>query len=339
MKKIFVLLILTAFVLGACITPSKPPAVDPETKPEITVVMLGEGDGDDKVFSLDADDLDAPQPVAAITVNHPVPIKEWTIQVQPIRQAGQGQTGQGQGERPARQEGERPARQEGAAGQEGAEGQPRQQRAARGPFYEEKGEGTPPTEWKWNGKSSRAPRQRQDGTTTPVERVQSATDYQLTVTVIDSFGNSSVYEGKIAVDVLVNRDANGDLRMIVPSIVFPPNSADFSLLSEQDQRGNARILRLVGRSLTKYGDYAITVEGHANPTTPEGTQARAAEQVGDLRLSQQRAQAVADYLVANQNIDRSRLTVVGIGNARTVADYDDDEENWKNRRVEFILHK
>jgi outer membrane protein OmpA-like peptidoglycan-associated protein len=127
--------------------------------------------------------------------------------------------------------------------------------------------------------------------------------------------------------------------MIVSDIVFPPSSADFSLLGEQEMRSNRRVLNLVGRALNKYSDYAVTIEGHANPTTAPNTPARTQEQVGDLRLSQQRAQAVADYLAANQNIDKSRLNVVGIGNARTVAPYDDPDENWKNRRVEFILHK
>jgi outer membrane protein OmpA-like peptidoglycan-associated protein len=48
---------------------------------------------------------------------------------------------------------------------------------------------------------------------------------------------------------------------------------------------------------------------------------------------------VVDSLVANNGIVRTRLTAVGMGGTRTVADYDDEEDNWKNRRVEFILQR
>jgi outer membrane protein OmpA-like peptidoglycan-associated protein len=174
--------------------------------------------------------------------------------------------------------------------------------------------------------------------------VQSATDYLFRLTVNDVYNNSTTYEGIISVDVLVRRE--GDiLRMIVPSIVFPPNSADFKLLGPEEIRDNNRIMSLIARALNKFEDYKITVEGHANPTTAPGTAARTTEETGGKGviglkpLSEDRAKAVVDYLVANNNINRGRLSAVGEGGTRTVATYNDDEENWKNRRVEFILRK
>jgi outer membrane protein OmpA-like peptidoglycan-associated protein len=132
--------------------------------------------------------------------------------------------------------------------------------------------------------------------------------------------------------------------MIVPSIVFPGNSADLSRVSEEDARNNTRVLRLIANALNKFAGYNVLVEGHANPTTPPGAK-RNAEETGSASvlglkpLSESRAKAVVDYLSANNGINSTRLSFVGVGGTRTVAAYDDDEENWKNRRVEFILNK
>jgi outer membrane protein OmpA-like peptidoglycan-associated protein len=174
--------------------------------------------------------------------------------------------------------------------------------------------------------------------------VQSATDYQFTLTVNDIFDNAGTFEGIISVDVLVRREGD-NLRMIVPSIVFPPNAANFALLSAEDTRANERVLRLIARALNKFDDYQITVEGHANPTTAPGTAERATEEngtrtvIGLVPLSNDRAKAVIEYLVSTHSIGQTRLSAIGIGGERTVTDWDDDDENWKNRRVEFILKK
>ena len=318
--KIAALAAATGLVMAAC-------ATNPFTQPEITVTMAGD------VFSLDPDNPDAAQPVANIAIKHPVKIKDWVIQVQPIRAGGQGGQGGQQRERPAGQGGQAGEQRERPAGQDGQQ-QPRQ---SRGPFYEQTGKGTPPKEFKWNGKSTRPP--RREGA--PVEMVQSATDYQMILTVNDIFDNTATYEGTISVDVLVRREGDSHYRIIVPSIVFPPNAADLSLVTEEAAvRSNQRILRLIGNALNKFPTYKVTVEGHSNPTTAPDTPARTTEETRELKpLSEARAKAVVDYLVANDNVDRARLTFVGIGGERTVAAYDDPDENTRNRRVEFILEK
>ena len=313
MKKI-IALIFAAAVFAACKTPppAQVPVENPNVGPEIKVDIP-------ELFSPDPDIVDDKLAIG-ITINHPAPIKDWDIQIQPIRrqsgQSGQRQTGEGA----PRQGGDR----------QGGDRQDGQRR--RAVFFEQSGTGTPPKTWTWDGKGNSG------------EMVQSATDYQFNLSVNDIFDNNSVYEGTISVDVLVRRE--GDiLRIIVPSIVFPPDSSDFRLLNDDDRRANARVLMLIARVLNKFDDYAITVEGHANPTTPPGTPERTAEETGGRNviglkpLSEARASAVIDALVANNNIKRERLTAVGMGGTRTVADYDDDEENWKNRRVEFILRK
>jgi outer membrane protein OmpA-like peptidoglycan-associated protein len=310
--KVVAALVATGLVMAAC-------ATNPFTQPQINVTMAGE------VFGLDPDHPDAAQSVAHINVVHPAPIKDWLIQVQPIRAGGQGgQGGQAQEQR------ERPAAQEGQGEQATT------QRPSRGPFYELTGTGRPPKEWKWNGKSTRPPR-REGG---EVEMIQSATDYQMILTVNDIFANTATFEGTISTDVLVRKEDDTHYRIVVPSIIFPPNSADFTLLSERDARANARILRLIGNALNKFPAYKVKVEGHSNPTTAPSTPARDTEETRELKpLSEARAKAVVDYLVSNDNIDRSRLSFVGIGGERTVAAYDDPDENTRNRRVEFLLER
>jgi outer membrane protein OmpA-like peptidoglycan-associated protein len=309
MKRIIfpiITVLLTVFFIMACKTPP-----NPNSAPELTVSIP-------ELFSPDPDESDYKMPIT-ISVNHPAKIKDWQIQVQPARRANQASTRQPAAERPQAAEGQR---QEGQTGE----------RRRRAPFFEQTGTGTPPKTWSFDGKG------------TSGEMVQSATDYQFTLTVNDIFDNTGTFEGIISVDVLVRRE--GDiLRIIVPSIVFPPNSANFALLSDDEMRPNRRVLRLIGNALNKFADYQITVEGHANPTTPPGTAERTTEETGSrtviglVPLSNDRAKAVVDYLVANHEVNKTRLSTIGIGGERTVADWDDDDENWKNRRVEFILKK
>jgi outer membrane protein OmpA-like peptidoglycan-associated protein len=311
-KALFPILSVLLAVLFITACKGTPPE-NPFANPELTVSIP-------ELFSPDPDQVDYKMPIS-IAVKHPVPIKDWQIQIQPARRANQ-----------AAASAQRPAATESTPRQPAADGTQTTERRRRAAFFEQTGTGTPPKTWSFDGK----------GTTG--EMVQSATDYQFTLTVNDIFENVGTYEGIISVDVLVRRE--GDiLRIIVPSIVFPPNSANFALLSEDDMRPNRRVLRLIANALNKFADYQITVEGHANPTTAPGTAERTAEEsgtrtvIGLVPLSNDRAKAVVEYLVSNHEIARTRLNTIGIGGERTVAAWNDDEENWKNRRVEFILKK
>lgn len=199
-------------------------------------------------------------------------------------------------------------------------------------FYESKGTNNPPAEWRWDGRGSKG------------EMATIASEYRFVLNAVDTFKNSAEVESTINVGVFVSKDDLGRLRIVVPSIIFPPNSANFSLLSQEDQASNRTIIGSIANVLKKFADYKITVEGHANPTTPEGL-ARIAEEVGNpssiglMPLSVQRARAVVDSLVTDDGIERNKLTAIGMGGTRTVADYSDSEVNWQNRRVEFLLER
>jgi outer membrane protein OmpA-like peptidoglycan-associated protein len=77
------------------------------------------------------------------------------------------------------------------------------------------------------------------------------------------------------------------------------------------------------------------VEGHANPTSRNPPPAEAQE---DLNLSERRARAVVDSLVGF-GVSRGRLGSIGRGSSRPIIVFDDHDNWWKNRRVEFILIK
>jgi len=130
---------------------------------------------------------------------------------------------------------------------------------------------------------------------------------------------------------LVIRD--GDvLRIQIPSITFRANHADFIGLPADRIENNNRVLRRVAEILNRFRDYRITVEGHANPII--GTAREEAEELQPLSYA--RANATIDIL-AGHGVSRSRMFPVGRGGQRTVANARDPDNNWKNRRVEFIL--
>jgi outer membrane protein OmpA-like peptidoglycan-associated protein len=188
-------------------------------------------------------------------------------------------------------------------------------------FYSREGRGSPAERIVWDGRSNRG------------ELVQAATDYEYTYKAADSLGNASSISGRFSTDVLVIRD--GDvLRIQVPSITFRANFADFDGLPGERIETNVRVLRRIAEILNKFREYKITVEGHANPVL--GTAKEEAEELRPLSLS--RAQAVIDQLVG-YGVSRSRLSAVGKGGTRTVASPQDEDNRWKNRRVEFILIK
>ena len=188
-------------------------------------------------------------------------------------------------------------------------------------FYRTGGRGSPSDRIIWDGRSNRG------------ELVQSATDYEYTYRASDTLGNASVTSGKITTDVLVIRE--GDiLRIQVPSITFRANFADFIGIPQERLETNIRVLRRVAEILNKFRDYRITVEGHANPVLATATEEN--EVLKPLSLA--RAQFVVEQL-GGYGVSRSRISITGRGGAVNVANPRDQDNNWKNRRVEFLLNK
>ena len=208
------------------------------------------------------------------------------------------------------------------------------------------------TFWKTSGKSAITERIIWDGLSNiqkdangNAERVQSAMDYPYTFTVTDSLGMTSTVKGVIPIDVLVIRDGNV-LKMAVPSIIFESDSSNFQTanakLTQEQVNKNIQILNRIAEILKKFKDYKVTVEGHANKVTDNPDE----ETVDNMKvwgraltpLSKERAEAIVKYL-EKRGVSASSLSTNGLGGTKPVVNPKDKDNNWKNRRVEFILQK
>ncbi|MFH1263058.1 MAG: OmpA family protein [Pseudomonadota bacterium] len=106
----------------------------------------------------------------------------------------------------------------------------------------------------------------------------------------------------------------------VPWIQFDTNQA--TLKSESFPR-----LDLAVEVFKKYSSVRIDIAGHTDST---GSQAR------NAKLSQERADTVKGYLVTH-GIDSKRITAVGYGKSRPIANNRTKAGRAKNRRIEFQL--
>ncbi len=80
--------------------------------------------------------------------------------------------------------------------------------------------------------------------------------------------------------------------------------------------------------LNKYDDTNILLEGH--------TDASGSEEY-NLNLSRSRSQSVANYLAGLQ-VNETRFTIMGYGEAQPIATNDTDEGKSQNRRVEVAIY-
>jgi outer membrane protein OmpA-like peptidoglycan-associated protein len=175
----------------------------------------------------------------------------------------------------------------------------------------------------WNGKSPEG------------ELVQAASDYKVTYWVRDALGNAASVQDILPVDVLVMNEGDR-LRIQVSSIYFAPFSTQFQPGKEADNR---KTLARIAEILKKYGQYKITLEGHAVRifwwNEKEGMREEKEEL---LPLSTGRAETVKKALVG-YGINASRMTTIGYGGTRPVVPHSDLTNRWKSRRVEFILRQ
>ena len=104
-------------------------------------------------------------------------------------------------------------------------------------------------------------------------------------------------------------------------IQFQPDSA---VLAPEEQHK----LDSIAAILTRYQDRDILVGGHT---------ARAGSAAGRMQLSQERAAAVADYLIQRRVRSADRVVVRGYGAERPIADNNTDAGRHRNRRVEITI--
>ncbi|TVQ37104.1 MAG: hypothetical protein EA384_12610 [Spirochaetaceae bacterium] len=176
-----------------------------------------------------------------------------------------------------------------------------------------------------------------DGTSETGEWVQSASDYTLVVHAEDNVGNRGSAEFRVPIDILVMR-VGDRLQIVISSIYFKPFTADFTDVPAETRRTNLATLDRLAEILTRYRGHTIELEGHAvrllwnRPTAVWENE----EHQTLLPLSTARAEAIRNALV-QRGIPAARMTTIGKGGYAPVVPHGDQQNRWKNRRVEFFL--
>ena len=89
------------------------------------------------------------------------------------------------------------------------------------------------------------------------------------------------------------------------------------------------LLAKVQEAIKLFPNAAIVVEGH---TDSDGSDS------ANLILSQDRADAVKQYLVSNMRLDPEKVSSIGYGESRPVASNETAEGRSRNRRIDLVLH-
>ena len=194
-------------------------------------------------------------------------------------------------------------------------------------FARREGAGRPPAAFAWDGLSD-------DG-----RLVDPAADYSLTLSTRDVLGRTAEAEARFIVDILVIK-VGDRYKVRVPPIVFPSNSADLGAVgAEWMVKANQSTLERLIMLFSRFPEYSIVVEGHANAVRWSDPAALAAEQRDELEpLSLSRAEAVRAALVA-LGIAPARIRSSGLGGSEPLVPFSNEAESWRNRRVEFLLIK
>ena len=110
--------------------------------------------------------------------------------------------------------------------------------------------------------------------------------------------------------------------LTLDSVLFETDRAALKAGAQQNLQSLVTFLR-------DNPERTVIIEGHTDATGPEAY---------NLTLSQQRADAVQDFLVQN-GIDPSRVIARGRGEAYPIASNDTEAGRQENRRVEIVFPK
>lgn len=132
----------------------------------------------------------------------------------------------------------------------------------------------------------------------------------------------SVANAKMIADKTTNAVMLAD--KVIPDVQFETNSAKIKPVSYP-------VLDNAIKTLKAWGDSVVEVGGHTDKRSNSNASY-------NQKLSEDRAQAVSDYL-NNNGIDNKRLTVKGYGFDVPIAENDPISGNIDNRRVELVRQK
>ncbi|MBP5601752.1 MAG: OmpA family protein [Treponema sp.] len=198
-------------------------------------------------------------------------------------------------------------------------------------FHKIKGRGGIPEEIKWNGYSD-------DG-----ELVFSNASYKAVLTATLSKQDRKILgtrtaEGSADINtgtIMIKTEENTwRISVQIKTLVFDANAATFDSLTPAQKREIDRALDGVVAKAKAIEGYRVVVEGYANNVSD--TQREHLEEL--LPLSQARAEAIAAMLV-EKGLEQNRVTALGRGGENPIAEWKDQANWWKNRRIEFVITK
>ncbi|MFW2405162.1 MAG: OmpA family protein [Gammaproteobacteria bacterium] len=88
------------------------------------------------------------------------------------------------------------------------------------------------------------------------------------------------------------------------------------------------LLKKVQEAIEIFPDSVIGIEGHTDSIGSDAT---------NMKLSQDRASSVREYLIANLGLPESRVTAVGYGASRPIASDTTDAGRAQNRRIDVVI--
>ena len=103
---------------------------------------------------------------------------------------------------------------------------------------------------------------------------------------------------------------------------------EFEIKQDDMQREEKEKLAVLGTFMKKYPNTTAVIEGHSDDV---------GESEFNQKLSQKRADSVVNYLVNDLKIAPSRLSAVGYGETRPIADNDTSEGKQANRRINAVI--
>ena len=111
----------------------------------------------------------------------------------------------------------------------------------------------------------------------------------------------------------------------VGRIVFVNIEFDYNKATIRPE--SAPLVQDVADAMQRYPEMTMEIRGHTDDQGAEDY---------NLELSEERAEAVADFLV-EKGVDRSRLSVRGYGETNPLVANDSEENRRRNRRTEFVI--
>ncbi len=116
----------------------------------------------------------------------------------------------------------------------------------------------------------------------------------------------------------------------VPEERFVTNSIEFQFNSSEITEESEQIFKELVEHLNSTGFKKLTVEGHTDSIGPDEY---------NLKLSISRAGAIRDHLVKQYKIPEEKISAIGYGETRPIADNGNFQGRQRNRRVEFVIER